>query len=136
MSMFDNYKHKIISTYADIMLSILIYVYVVEILLNILWLPMNSESAIFLGWIIAPIMLIIAYLATGCLLIFFLFIVYVNWTREIKPKDRLSISNNLIFSFIYLILIFLLYLFLGSSTKPCSDCMEFQSYVNGFILER
>ena len=136
MSMVDNYKHKIISIYADIMLSILIYVYVVEILLNILWLPMNSESAIFLGWIIAPIMLIIAYLATGCLLIFFLFIVYVNWTREIKPKDRLSISNNLIFSFIYLILIFLLYLFLGSSTKPCSDCMEFQSYVNGFILER
>ena len=135
-SMSNSFRYKAVSIYADILLSILIYVYVVEISLNILVLPMNSELVLLLGWVIVPIMMLIIYLASGCLLILVLFLVYVNWTREIKPKDRLSISNNLIFSFIYLILIFLLYLFLGSSTKPCSDCMEFQSYVNGFILER
>ena len=135
MSMVDNYKHKIISIYADIMLSILIYVYVVEISLNLLTLPMNSELALFLGWIIVPIMLIVAYLASGCLLIIVLFLVYINWTREIKPKDKVSINNKFLFSFLYLVLIVLLYLFLGSNKKPCADCIEFQSYVNELILE-
>ena len=133
-SMSNSFRYKAVSIYADILLSILIYVYVVEISLNILVLPMNSELALLLGWVIVPIMMLIIYLASGCLLILVLFLVYVNWTREIKPKDKMSITNKFLLSFLYLVLIILLYLFLGANKKPCSDCMEFQSFVNEFII--
>ena len=77
-SMSNSFRYKAVSIYADILLSILIYVYVVEISLNILVLPMNSELALLLGWVIVPIMMLIIYLASGCLLILVLFLVYVN----------------------------------------------------------
>ena len=134
-TMNNSFKYKIISIYADIMLSILIYVYVVEISSNLLIIPMNSELALLLGWIIIPIIGLIIYLSSAFLFIFVFFLIYDNWKREIKPKDRVSINKKFMFSFLYLFLIILLYFFLSSNTKPCFDCMEFQSFINEFIIE-
>ena len=53
---------------------------------------------------------------------------------SIINQDDFNFYNKFLLSFLYLVLIILLYLFLGANKKPCSDCMEFQSFVNEFII--